>query len=69
MPVHLLVSESLVSEGVEAHEGDPDVSGRHPALKIPALVKVVRTWGDEFTTEVIQEQKTLKYAKSIRQKD
>ena len=43
--LYLLVSEDLVSEGVEAHEGDPDVGGRHPVLQLLAVVEVVRTWG------------------------
>ena len=43
--LHLLVSEDLVTKGVEAHEGDPDVGGRHPVLQLLAVVEVVRTWG------------------------
>ena len=39
---HLLISEDLVTKGVQAHERDADVSGGNPVLQFVVVIKVVR---------------------------
>lgn len=39
---HLLISEDLVTKGVQPHERDADVSGGDPVLQFVVVVKVVR---------------------------